>query len=354
MTTTLPQAPIDLRSDTVTRPSAGMRAAIAQAEVGDDVLGDDPTVDRLQRRVAGLLGHEAALFVPSGSMANQIALLVHCRPGDEVIVGQGAHAAFYEAGAAAAIAGVQLVAVGQGGTFTAADVEAAHRTENRLTPPTRLVCVENTHNHGGGIVWPPELTATVVEAARTRGLALHLDGARLLNASVACGRSPSELARPFDTVSFAFSKGLGAPVGSVIAGRWPDIDRASRLRKMLGGGMRQAGLLAAGALWALDHNIERISEDHANARRLAEALAGVPGLSIDLALVQTNMVMVDLAPGRPDARELVRRLEKVGVRVLPFGPRRIRLVTHLDVDADACHRAAQRIEEVLRASSDPG
>jgi threonine aldolase len=341
---------IDLRSDTVTRPSPGMRAAIAQAEVGDDVLGDDPTVERLQRRVAELLGHEASIFVPSGSMANQIALLLHCRPGDEVIVGQGAHAAFHEAGAAAAIAGVQLIAVGHGGTFNGDDVAAAHHTENRLTPPTRLVCVENTHNRGGGIFWPPALTDSVVETARARGLALHLDGARLLNAAFACGMPPSHLARSFDTVSFAFSKGLGAPVGSVIAGRWPDIDRAARIRKMLGGGMRQSGILAAGALWALDHNVDRIPEDHANARLLAESLMQVPGLSVDLDLVQTNMVMVDLDEGGPTAPEMVRRLEQVGVRVLAFAPRRIRLVTHLDVDREACLRAAERIAAVLPPS----
>jgi threonine aldolase len=344
---------IDLRSDTVTRPSPGMRAAIAQAEVGDDVLGDDPTVDRLQRRMAELLGHEAAIFVPSGSMANQIALLLHCRPGDEVIVGQGAHAAFHEAGAASAIAGVQLVAVGEGGTFTGEDVAAAHHTENRLTPPTRLVCVENTHNRGGGIFWPPELSDSVVETARARGLALHLDGARLLNAAFACGMPASRLARSFDTVSFAFSKGLGAPVGSVIAGRWADMDRAARIRKMLGGGMRQAGILAAGALWALDHNMARIPEDHGNARLLADSLAQVAGLTIDLRLVQTNMVMVDLDEGRPTAAEMARRLDEVGVRVLPFGPRRIRLVTHLDVDRDACLRAAERIAKVMQSSWSP-
>jgi threonine aldolase len=342
-----PLATIDLRSDTVTRPSAAMRAAIASAEVGDDVLGDDPTVERLQRRAAELLGQEQAVFVPSGSMANQIALLLHCRAGDEVIVGQGAHAAFHEVGAAAALAGVQLVAVGQTGTFTGQDVaEAVHR-ESRLSPPTRLVCVENTHNRGGGIVWSEPDLASVVETARAAGLALHLDGARLLNAACACGRSAEALARPFDTVSLAFSKGLGAPVGSVIAGRAVDMLRALRLRKMLGGAMRQAGLLAAGALFALDHNVDRLAEDHANARLLGEALARVPGLRVDLATVQTNMVMVDLTPEAPSPEILVRRLEQVGVRVLPFGPRRLRLVTHLDVDRQACMRAAESFAEVL-------
>jgi len=342
---------IDLRSDTVTRPSSGMRAAIASADVGDDVLGDDPTVNRLQRRAAVLLGKEASLFVPSGSMANQIALMIHCRHGDEVIVGEGAHMAFHEAGAAAALAGVQLVAVGsgRGGTFHGTDVAGAVKGETRLGPPTRLVCVENTHNRGGGTVWSAEDLESVVRGARDHGLALHLDGARLLNASVACQRSPAELAAPFDTVAFAFSKGLGAPVGSVLAGRWPDIERAARLRKMLGGGMRQAGLLAGAALWALDHNVQRIGEDHANARLLAERLAAIPGVTVDLARVQTNIVMADLASGLPSAAEVAAALTARGVHTLPFGARRLRLVTHLDVSQAACLRAAECLAEVLTA-----
>ncbi len=340
---------IDLRSDTVTRPSVGMRAALAAAEVGDDVLGDDPTVDRLQRRVAALLGQQASLFVPSGSMANQIALLIHCRPGDEVIVGEGAHTAFHEAGAASAIAGVQLVTVGPGrdGTFTGEDVAAATKLESRLAPPTRLVCVENTHNRGGGIVWSQGDLDDVIQTARGRGLALHLDGARLMNAAVACGRSAAELAAPFDTVAFAFSKALGAPVGSVIAGRISDIEHAARLRKMLGGGMRQVGILAAAALWALDHNVDRIAEDHANARLLAERLADLAGVSVNLSRVQTNIVMADLGESLPPAAHIVAALDAQGVKVLAFAPRRIRLVTHLDVDRPACQEAADRIADVL-------
>ena len=344
---------IDLRSDTVTRPSAAMRQAMATAEVGDDVLGDDPTVDELQRRTAALLGKEAAVFVPSGSMANQIALLLHCRHGDEVIVSQGAHMAFHEAGAAAAIAGVQLIAVGAGqdGTFRGADVVAAFKPESRLTPPTRLVCVENTHNRGGGTVWRRGDLQSVVEATRARGLALHLDGARLTNAAVACGSSPAELAASFDTVAFAFSKGLGAPVGSVIAGPRADMDRAARLRKMLGGGMRQSGILAAGALWALDHNMERIKDDHDNARRLAERLGEIPGLIVDLDQIRSNIVMADLSDALPSAAEVVGLLEKQGVRVLPFGPRRLRFVTHLDVDRAACEQAAARLAAVLSSAA---
>ncbi len=340
---------IDLRSDTVTRPSPGMRAAMANAEVGDDVLGDDPTVDQLQRRTAALLGKEAAVFVPSGSMANQIALLLHCRPGDEVIVGEGAHMAFHEAGAPSAIAGVQLIPVGAGrnGTFTGEDVAAVAKMESRLSPPTRLVCVENTHNRGGGTAWRRNDLNSVVETARRQGLALHLDGARLLNACVATGTTPAELAAPFDTIAFAFSKGLGAPVGSVIAGLAADMDRAARLRKMLGGGMRQSGILAAGALWALDHNVDRIKDDHENARLLAERLAGIAGLTVDLAQDGTNIVMVDLSTTLPSASDVVARLDAHGVRTLPFGPRRIRLVTHLDVDRAACEEAARRISAVL-------
>jgi threonine aldolase len=342
--------PIDLRSDTVTRPTPGMRAAMAAAEVGDDVLGDDPTVDRLQRRTAELLGHEASLFVPSGSMANQIALMIHCRPGDEVIVGEGAHTAFHEAGAASAIAGVQLIAVGSGGTFTADDVAAATKTASRLAPPTRLVCVENTHNRGGGIVWSAPDLEGVVAASRARGLSLHLDGARLLNAAVASGATPSALAGPFDTVAFAFSKALGAPVGSVIAGRARDIDRASQLRKMLGGGMRQSGILAAGALWALDHHVERIVEDHHNARLLAEQIARVPDVAVDLTRVQTNIVMADLGASLPAAAAVVALLDTRGVRALAFGPRRLRFVTHLDVDRAACTEAATIVRETLTSA----
>ncbi|MES1209852.1 MAG: threonine aldolase family protein, partial [Pseudomonadota bacterium] len=266
---------IDLRSDTVTRPSPGMRAAMAAAEVGDDVLGDDPTVNELQRRTADLLGTETSLFVPSGSMANLIAVMLHCRPGDEVIVGQGAHIAFHEVGSAAALAGVQLVAVGDAGTFTADDIVGAARRGGRLEPPTRLVAVENTHNRAGGAVWNRETLSGVIQAARERDLRLHLDGARALNAAVASGCSVVELCAGFDTVSFAFSKGLGAPIGSVLAGRWPDIDRATRLRKMLGGAMRQAGVVAAAALWALDHNQHHIVTDHENARVLADGLRDI-------------------------------------------------------------------------------
>jgi threonine aldolase len=339
---------VDLRSDTVTRPAPGMRAAMAAAEVGDDVLGDDPTVIRLQERAAELLGQEAALFVPSGTMANQTALKVHCEPGDDVLACDGAHLMWYEAGAAGAIAGVQVRSIGRAGRFSAEDVASAYQAGGPTQPPTRLVCVENTHNRSGGVVWPREELAGVVATARRLGMRLHLDGARLLNAATVVGAPPSALAGGFDTVSLCFSKGLGAPVGSVLAGSKPLIARALRFRRMLGGGMRQAGVLAAAALWALDHNIARLADDHANARWLAERLASVPGLVVDAA-PPSNIVMVDLGPGLPGARDLSARLAARGVLCLPFGERRLRLVTHLDVDREACARGAEELAAVVRA-----
>ncbi|HEX3698079.1 MAG TPA: GntG family PLP-dependent aldolase [Polyangia bacterium] len=345
--TTTAAPPIDLRSDTVTRPSAGMRAAMAAAEVGDDVLGEDPTVILLQTRAALLLGMEAALFVPSGTMANQIALKIHCEPGDEVIVSDGAHVVWHEMGGGAALAGVQLFAVGRGGTFTGEDVDGAYKPSSSLQSPTRLVCVENTHNRGGGVVWPRADLDSVVATARRLGLRLHLDGARLMNAAVASGQTPAALADGFDTVSFAFSKGLGAPVGSVIAGSRPLIERAHRFRKMLGGGMRQAGVIAAAALYALDHNVDCLADDHAKARLLGERLGKLPGLTVDTARLHSNIVMVDLDPRLPPAKALSARLHARGVLCFPFGPRRLRLVTHLDVSRAQCERAAEIFADVL-------
>jgi threonine aldolase len=338
---------VDLRSDTVTRPSAGMRAAMAAAEVGDDVLGDDPTVRRLQERCAELLGTEGALFVPSGTMANQIALKVHCSPGDDVLACDGAHLMWYEAGAAGAIAGVQIRSIGRAGMFADDDVVSAFLAGGPTQPPTRLVCVENTHNRAGGIVWSREDLEEVVRAARGLGARLHLDGARLCNAAVALGEKPRDLAAGFDTVSLAFSKGLGAPVGSVLAGSRDSMARALRFRRMFGGAMRQAGVLAAAALYALDHNYDRLAEDHANARRLAERLASIPGLVVDAA-PPSNIVMADVPRSLPAASEIVARLEKRGVLCLPFGERRLRFVTHLDVDAAGCERAAAAVAAVVR------
>ena len=337
---------VDLRSDTFTKPTPAMRAAMAGAEVGDDVWGDDPTARRLEAAAAEILGKEAALFVPSGTMANQIALLVHCRPGDEVIVGRGAHTRLYESGAGAAWAGVQFAEVGGAdGTFTGDDVDAAALPADRNLPRTRLVALENTHNRGGGRIWPPAQVDAVAARARDRGLALHLDGARLWNAAVASGRPERELAAPFDTVSACFSKGLGAPVGSVIAGRGDDIERARRFRKMLGGGMRQVGVLCAAALYALDHHRARLADDHAHARRLAEGLAGLPGVRLDPAAVETNIVIFEVVG--LTAAELATRVAASGVRLHAIAPTRLRAVTHLDVDAAGVERAIAAVRGAL-------
>ncbi|RMH39280.1 MAG: aminotransferase class I/II-fold pyridoxal phosphate-dependent enzyme [Deltaproteobacteria bacterium] len=332
---------IDLRSDTVTRPSPAMRRAMAEAEVGDDVLGDDPTVRRLQDRVADLLGTEAALFVPSGTMANQIALHVNARPGDDVLVGRSAHTYTFEAGAGGAFAGVQFTVLDGDGRFSAAQVEAAYKPDDHHAPPTSLVVVENTHNMGGGLCWDRDALAGVLAAARRLGLRAHLDGARLWNAAVAQGVPERDLAAGFDTVQVCLSKGLGAPAGSLICGRADDIRRAHRLRKMLGGAMRQVGILAAAGLFALDHNRARLADDHANARLLGEALANADGFSVDVDRIHTNIVLVDVDVSRGTAADVARRAAHRGVLVVPVGPQRLRLVTHYDVDRAACARAAE-------------
>jgi len=337
---------VELRSDTFTRPTPEMRAVMAAADVGDDVWGEDPTARALEERAAEILGKERAVFVPSGTMANQIALLVHCRPGDEVIVGRGAHNRAFESGAGAAWAGVQFAEVGEpDGTFSAADVAGATLPVDRNLPHTRLVCVENTHNRGGGRVWPRAQVTAVASAARERSLGLHLDGARIWNAAIALGVSERELAAPFDTVGACFSKGLGAPVGSVFAGSRDAVDSARRFRKMLGGGMRQAGILCAAALHALEHHRARLADDHANARRLAEGLAAIPGITASPARVETNIVIFEVAP--ITARELSARLAAAGVRIAPIAANRLRAVTHLDVDVAGIDRALAAVRAAL-------
>jgi len=338
--------PIDLRSDTVTRPTPAMRAAMAEAEVGDDVYGEDPTVRRLEERVADLLGAEAALLTPTGTMANQIALRAHTRPGDEIIISRDAHCWRHESGALAAIAGVQTQML-PGYTFTAAEVRAAFKGPDPYVAPTRVVAVEDTHNMGGGVCWEPAALAEVTAAARALGMAAHLDGARLWNAAAAAGTTERELARGFDSISVCLSKGLGAPAGSVVAGSRDFIRACHRFRKMHGGGMRQAGILAAAGLYAIEHHRARLAEDHANARALAEALAGAPNVAVDLARVQTNIVMIDLARGTADAA--VARAREQGVLLGTAGAQRIRAVTHLDVGRDACLRAARVIAEAAAA-----
>src|SRR5947209_745896 len=322
---------IDLRSDTVTRPSPAMRRAMAEAPVGDDQYGEDPTVNRLQEQMAELLGKEAALLVPSGTMANQIGLKLLTRPGDDVVVGEEAHIVWHESGAAAANSGVQFTVVGQGGLFTAADLRAACKPPGHVVfPPTTLVAIENTHNRGGGVVFPHPEAVAICETARELGLASYLDGARLFNTAAATDRSLAELAAPFDFVSVALSKGLGCPVGSLIAGRYAGIVRARRARRMLGGAMRQSGILAAAGLYALDHNLARLVEDHSNARLLAERLVGLCGVGLDLSTVQSNIVIFHMEEGAPDAATIVGRAEAAGVLVSAFGARIVRAVTHLD------------------------
>lgn len=337
---------IDLRSDTVTRPTAAMRAAMAAAEVGDDVYGEDPTVRALEERVADLLGTEAALFTPSGTMANQIALAAQVRPGDEVIVGQDAHCWRFESGALAALAGAQTAMIAGDGRFTGAQVRAAYKPGIYYLAPSRVVAVENTHNAGGGLVWPRAQLDDVLAAARALGLAAHLDGARLWNAAAATGASVRALAAGFDTISVCLSKGLGAPVGSLVAGQRATIERAHRLRKMYGGGMRQVGLLAAAGAYALDHHRERLVDDHAHARMMAERLADVPGFAIDLANVQTNIVVIDT---QLDTTALVAACASEGVRISTIAPGRLRLVTHLDVNRAGCERAAAVLAAAARA-----
>jgi len=341
---------IDLRSDTVTRPGEAMREAMARAPVGDDQFGEDPSVNALQERVAALLGKEAALLTPSGHMANQLALKLFTQPGDEVIVGRETHAVWHETGAGAANAGVQFSEIGSDGLFTADEFADAVKPRGHLIfPPTTLVEVENTQNRAGGVVWDPAVLAEVAAAAREREIASYLDGARLLNAAVARGDSPAALAAPFDLVAIALSKGLGAPAGSVLAGSARDIAALVRFRRMLGGAMRQSGILAAAGTYALEHHVDRLADDHANARVIGERLATCPHVRIDLGRLETNIVVFHLQPGAPDAAEVVRRAGDEGVLVLAFAERTVRAVTHLDVDREACLRGA----DVLARAAEP-
>lgn len=337
----------DLRSDTVTRPTQEMRAAIAVAQVGDDQFGEDPTVNQLQERIAALLGKAAALWLPSGTMANQVALRLFTRPGDDVVVSRESHAVWHEAGAGGANAGVQFTEIGSGGMFTADEFLAARKPRGHLLhPPTTLVEIENTHNRAGGVCVPQDEAERICEAARRHGVATYLDGARLWNAAVAAGRPPADLAAPFDLVSVALSKGLGAPGGSVLTGAPDVIERAVRQRRMLGGAMRQVGIFAAAGLFALDHHMERLVQDHANARCIAEQLAASPCIVLDLTRVQTNIIIFDLAPGAPDAQTVVRLAGERGVLIFAFGPRTIRAVTHLDVSRQQCEWAADILVEI--------
>ncbi len=333
-------ASIDLRSDTVTQPTPGMRAAMLAAELGDDVFGDDPTVNALQTRIAALLGKEAALFVPTGTQSNLCGLMAHCQRGDEYIVGQMAHTYRWEGGGAAVLGSIQPQPLAQqvDGSMRLEDIAAAIKPDDAHFAKTRLLALENTW---GGQILPLAYVEAATALARSKGLATHLDGARVFNAAVASGVPVLEIARHFDSVSVCFSKGLGAPVGSALVGSRDFIARAHRVRKMLGGGMRQAGVLAAAALYALDHHVARLAEDHAHARALVEGLHGLPGVTVQAP--QTNIVFVDLAPEK--ASGVVERLRVAGV--LCTGLYRLRFVTHLDVSASDIQRAIQILRSTL-------
>ncbi len=339
---------IDLRSDTVTKPTVGMRRAMVEANVGDDVFGEDPTALALQERIASLLGHETGLFVPSGTMCNQIALKVHTEPGDEIICEEDCHIVNYETGAIGALSGANVRTLrGTRGVLSAAQIEEAVRKGYYWEPRTRVLSLENTHNKAGGTIWPLETMTGAVQAAREHGLTCHLDGARLWNASVASGVALRTWASLFDTVSVCLSKGLGTPVGSVLVGSRDVIAKAHRFRKMFGGGMRQVGILAAAGLYALDHNVERLADDHANARRLAKGLSAMSRVRINADTVQTNIVMFDVEGG--DAIDIVDRCRERGVAFVPFGPHTIRATTHLDVSASDIDEALSLVEPVLSA-----
>ena len=347
MSATLP-IDVDLFSDTVTRPTPAMRRFMCDAEVGDEQKGEDPTVNHLQEMVAALLGKEAAVFLPSGTMCNEIAMRVHCRHGDEMLAHRTAHPIHFETGGPAALAGVNVRPLdGPRGQFDAAAVHEGVRFSSRYSPRSRLLWVEQTSNLGGGSVWPLERIARVVEAGRHHGLAAHMDGARLMNAVVASGVSARAFAEPFDSAWIDFTKGLGAPVGAALAGSRDFIAEAWRCKQQMGGAMRQAGIIAAGGVYALTHHVARLAEDHDHARRLAEGLAGLPGIKLDPAEVDTNLVFFDVT-GSIDAPTAVERLLAQGIRMGAMGPRTIRAVTHLDVDRPGIDRALEAARQIFR------
>jgi threonine aldolase len=339
---------IDLRSDTVSKPTPAMRQAMAEAEVGDDVLRDDPTVKELERYVAEIIGKDDALFVPSGTMANQLAIRCQTQPGDEMLLDANAHIYWYEAGGSAALSGVMCRTLpGVRGVFSSADVRSALRPADVHFPPTRLLAIENTHNRGGGAIWPVEQIQEVCSFAREASIRTHLDGARLWNASVATGIPESEYAKNFDSVSVCFSKGLGAPVGSALVGSEELVEQARRFRKQFGGGMRQAGIIAAGALHALDHHRGRLADDHANAKRLASGLSAIPGIQVNGEMIDTNMVYFDVEPRT--AKQVAGQLKERDVLVLPTGEHTVRAVTSLAVDIEDILQAIEAVQDIMSA-----
>jgi threonine aldolase len=345
-------AQIDLRSDTVTRPTPGMWDAIRAAEVGDDVFGEDPTVNRLQERVAALLGKEAALFVPSGTQSNQLCVKVHTQPGDEVLGETECHIFCNEAGAPAILSGVTCTSIeGTNGILDLAQFETRIKPADDHLVHTRLVVLENTHNHGGGRIYPLEKIDAISNWAHQHGLAMHLDGARLWNAMVATGISGAEWARRFDSVSVCFSKGLGAPIGSALVGTKEFVTRAKKWRKILGGGMRQAGIAAAAALYALDHHLDRLAEDHRNAQIIANAIREVPCLQLVPPEVETNLIWFQVDPEFGSSKHVADRLARQGVRLLTFGPKTLRACTHLDVSEAQTKKAADIIVNTLASAT---
>ncbi|HYO45304.1 MAG TPA: GntG family PLP-dependent aldolase [Gemmatimonadota bacterium] len=342
----------DLRSDTVTRPTPEMKRAMIEAPLGDDVLGDDPTVKRLEAMIAEITGKERGLFFPSGTQANETAIQVHAGPGHEVLLERRAHIFNYEAGAPAALSGVQLHPVDTiDGALRPADLEGRVRPLNEHFPQTRLVCLENTHNGHGGRIYPIADMEALSRWARERGLAVHLDGARLFNAVVASGVAAERWAACADTVSICLSKGLGAPVGTCLVGNAETIERARWVRQRLGGGMRQAGILAAAGIHALDHHVDRLADDHAVAKEIAIGLSALEGIEVDVEKVETNIVLIQVARPGLTAPDLVRAAEERGVRSFDNSPTVIRLVTHLDVPSDAGREVPRRFAEALRSAS---
>jgi threonine aldolase len=343
---------IDLRSDTVTKPSQAMRQAIAEAEVGDDVFEDDPTVKKLEEMVAELLGKGKSLFVPSGTMANEVAIKSLTKPGDEVILEEDSHIYNYEVGAPSVLCGVQLNPLkGKRGVLTAQQILDHIRSEDIHVPPTTLICLENTHNRAGGTIYPLEEIKKIREATKPFGIKMHLDGARLWNATIATGVPLDEYAKHFDSVSVCLSKGLGAPIGSVISGSSDFIQIARRNRKMFGGGMRQVGIIAAAGIYAIENNFNRLIEDHRNAKTLALGLSKIPKISVDLESVQTNIVVIDIKESGMDVREVLERLKEKGVLAVPFGKTKIRCVTHLDVNQDDIYQALEVFKQVFENPS---
>lgn len=339
---------IDLRSDTVTLPTRAMRDAIAAAPVGDDQFGEDPSINRLQERVADLLQKEAALWLPTGTMSNQVALRVLTRPGDDVIVSRGSHTVLHETGASGANSGIQFTTIGEKGIFTEKEFLAAIKPRGHIIyPPTTLVEIENTHNRAGGIVFPQQEAEQICESAKHHDIATYLDGARLWNAAVASGSSPASLAAPFDLVSVAFSKGLGAPGGSMLAGSKDLIRSCARYRRMMGGAMRQVGIFAAACLYAMDHHLDRLAEDHAHTRMMADRLCAHERILLDPETVQTNILIFELTEEAPDATKVVELAGEKGLLIFAFGPRTIRLVTHMDVSRDQCEKAIDILLQIV-------